>query len=75
MRNILVFTGILLGLSLCILEGIINYSDTSSLDQEFGIEIISWKFFALKVIIYAFLGGFTGFLIYLVINYLKRKKH
>jgi hypothetical protein len=75
MRNILVFIGILLGLVLCILEGIISYSDTSSLDSEFGIEIISWKFFALKLIVYSLFGGLSGFLIYKVINYLKKNNH
>ncbi|ELY2018205.1 hypothetical protein SL053_002122 [Flavobacterium psychrophilum] len=73
MRNILVFTGILLGLILCVLEGIVSYSDTSPLDQEFGIEIISWKFFTLKLIVYSTIGGVLGYLICKIINNLKNK--
>jgi hypothetical protein len=73
MKNILIFTGILIGLGLCVLEGIISYSDTSPLDSEFGIEIISWKFFALKIIVYSFLGGLCGYLIYKILNYFKKK--
>jgi hypothetical protein len=73
MRNILVFAGILLGVILCILEGIISYSDTSTLDQEFGIEIISWNFFFLKIIIYSIIGSIVGYLIFKIINYFKTK--
>ena len=73
MRNILVNTGILIGLGLCVLEGIISYSDTAPLDSNFGIEIISWKFFILKTIIYSVIGGLSGYIIYKILNYFKKK--
>lgn len=63
MKNTLIFIGVFLGIILCILEGIVKYSDTAPLDQELGIEIISWKFFILKLIIYSLISGIIGFII------------
>ena len=75
MKNILTFVGILLGIVLCLLEGIINHSDTASIDNDFGIEIISWKFFILKLILYSILGGISGFLCSIIINYFIKRKY
>ena len=79
MRNFLIFTGILIGSFFCIFDGMMSYADTAPLDEnfepEFGIEIISWKLFILKLILYSILGGISGFLCSVIINYFIKRKY
>lgn len=63
MNKIFVFIGIFLGALLSIVDSMIAFSDTASLDNEFGLEIISWPFFISKVLIYSTIGGLIGFII------------
>jgi hypothetical protein len=67
-----VFTGIFLGVLLCIVDSIIAFSDTAPLDDEFGIEIISWPFFISKILIYSTIGGLLGFIIKKVFLIIKK---
>jgi hypothetical protein len=62
-RKVLVLIGFFLGFIFCLIDGMVSYSDTASLDNEFGLEIISWPFFISKVLIYSATGGLTGFII------------
>jgi hypothetical protein len=71
MNKIFVFIGIFLGALLSIVDSMIAFSDTASLDNEFGLEIISWPFFISKVLIYSAIGGLIGF----IINSPYAKKH
>lgn len=71
-RKVFVLTGIFLGFIFCLVDGMVNYADTASLDNEIGIEIISWPFFISKMIIYTLIGGLIGFIIQMILIKLKK---
>lgn len=75
MRNILIFIGVITGVLFCILESVVRYSDTAPIDEEFGIEIISWKIYIVTMLIYSCIGGVVGFLAYKGIIHFKRNKN
>ena len=59
----LVITGVLAGILFSLWDSMVNYADTAPIDDEIGIEIISWPFFITKILLYMALGGVSGYLI------------
>lgn len=74
MRKVLTILGGVLGLLFSILDSVVGYSDTASLD-EFGMGIISWRFFIEKTIVYIVIGLLLGWLMELIISRLRKITH
>ena len=62
-KKILAITGVLAGILFSLWDSMVNYADTAPIDDEIGIEIISWPFFITKILLYMALGGTSGYLI------------
>lgn len=58
-KYLLIISG-LLGILFSLFESCVSYSDTALLDDNFGIEIISWDFFIIKTLIYMLIGILVG---------------
>ncbi|MCJ8153611.1 hypothetical protein MKJ01_07520 [Chryseobacterium sp. SSA4.19] len=74
MKKILLITGVLIGIFFSLWDSMTSYADTAPIDDEIGIEIISWPFFIKKTIIYMVIGGLTGFLTGFIIHKLIRSE-
>ncbi|OWP83509.1 hypothetical protein BWK59_10160 [Flavobacterium davisii] len=68
-----IFLGLFWGLIFCLFDGMMSHSDTAPLDNEFGIEIISWPFFISKMIIYTLIGGLLGFIIPMIVTKIRKR--
>lgn len=66
MRLIFIIIGGIAGVLFSFWDAMVSYSDTASIDDQFGLAIISWPFFLIKTLIYLFMGSFFGWLISLV---------
>lgn len=60
MKKILIIVGVIVGLLISLIDSTISYSDTASLDNEMGIEIISPLHFIFKTLIYGLIGAVIG---------------
>jgi cell division protein FtsX len=68
MKKVLIITGCIVGILFSIWDSMMNYADGAPLNNEFGIEIISWHFFLKKTFIYILIGFITGWLVSLIIK-------
>jgi cell division protein FtsX len=73
MKRTLLMIGAIAGCLFSVWDSMVSYADTAPLNNEIGIEIISWPFFILKTMIYLVIGGVTGWLISFIIHRFNRK--
>lgn len=73
MKKILLIIGVLVGILFSLWDSMVNYADTAPINDEMGIEIISWPFFIKKTLIYMVIGGLTGCLISFIIHKFYRR--
>lgn len=68
----LITIGLILGTIFCLIDDVISYSETASIDEEIGIQIISWPFFLIKILVYSAIGAFVGFIIGLILSKIRK---
>lgn len=66
MRLVFIIIGGIAGVLFSLWDAMVSYSDTASIDDQFGLAIISWPFFLIKTLIYLSMGSVFGWLISLV---------
>ncbi|KUJ60514.1 hypothetical protein AR687_17225 [Flavobacteriaceae bacterium CRH] len=62
-KKYLLIIGGLLGILFSVYDSSVSYSGTAPLDDDFGIEIISWNFFLMKTLVYVLIGILVGLII------------
>lgn len=68
MKKVLIITGCIIEILLSISDSMMNYADTAPLNNELGIEIISWQIFFKKAYIYILIG----FIIVWLVSFIKK---
>jgi len=74
MKKILGLTGGVLGILFAIWDTMVNTADTAALNQEFGISIVSWPSFIVKVLVYLLIGTVLGTLIGFIVDKVSKKR-
>lgn len=62
----------LIGILYSLFDAMLSYADTAAIDDNFGIEILSWDKFIFKTIIYMVIGFVIGFIIQFGLRKIKR---
>lgn len=66
--------GGIMGLFISLWEAMVSHADTVPVDAPIGLDIPDARFFVQKTIIYLLLGGGTGFLLGILISFIKKRK-
>ncbi|WP_136668424.1 hypothetical protein [Flavobacterium sp. H122] len=67
-RNIIGILGSTMGLVFSIFDAMMSYADTAPIEDNLGIEIISWDKFILKTLIYMIIGFLIGLIVQFVLK-------
>ncbi|WKL47559.1 hypothetical protein Q1W71_21690 [Flavobacterium pectinovorum] len=74
MKKTLIIIGGVFGFLYSLIGPIVSYSDTAPLDDEIGFEIASWKVFILESLLCISLGLLVGWIMFLFIKKVIKKK-
>ncbi|KIQ22726.1 hypothetical protein RT99_06410 [Flavobacterium sp. MEB061] len=74
MKKTLIITGGVIGFLYSLIGPIVSYSDTAPLDDEIGFEIASWKVFILESLLCISIGLLVGWVMFLFLKKIIKKK-